>query len=355
MALPSHLNTFNQGGFAKVIENANNQDNGRNQKLLIFGAAIGFLYGLSVRLLIRFYPGYHESTTVMLMSFLVLLPLAMGFVAIFLAEIKQAQRLSTWVFLPWLPIAASTVACMLMFLEGLICVVMFIPLALGISTIGGVLGGLSARFFRSRRAKNLSLACVMVLPFFMAPVEKHFLYQWELREVENTIDIQAPPAVVWRNIERVPPIRRDELPPSWSQRIGFPDPVEATLSHEGVGGVRHATFAGGVLFLETVDAWEPERRLAFSIAAQTDQIPNTTLDEHVRIGGPYFDVLRGEYRLESFPNGMTRLHLSSRHRVSTDFNWYAHLWTDAVMADLQKRILYVVRQRCEREAISLRH
>ena len=92
-----------------------------------------------------------------------------------------------------------------------------------------------------------------------------------------------------------------------------------------------------------------ERRLGFTIAAQTDLIPPTTLDEHVRVGGPYFDVLRGEYRLEPLGSGTTRLHLSSRHRISTDFNWYAHLWTDAVMLDLQKRILFVIRQRCETE------
>ena len=101
------------------------------------------------------------------------------------------------------------------------------------------------------------------------------------------------------------------------------------------------------MFIETVDVWEPERRLAFSIQAQTGQIPPTTLDEHVRVGGPYFDVLRGEYRLEPLANGVIRLQLSSQHRVSTDFNWYAHLWTDAVMSDLQQRILHVIRQRCE--------
>jgi hypothetical protein len=44
---------------------------------------------------------------------------------------------------------------------------------------------------------------------------------------------------------------------------------------------------------------------------------------------------------------MGRLHLSSQHRLSTDFNWYAHLWTDAVISDLQKRILYVVQQRSQ--------
>src|SRR5205807_1245983 len=109
-----------------------------------------------------------------------------------------------------------------------------------------------------------------------------------------------------------------------------PRPVEATLSHEGVGGVRHATFEGGVLFIETVDAWEPQRRLSFSIHAQTDRIPRTTLDDHVTIGGPYFDILRGTYELQPLGNGRTRLVLSSRHRLSTDFNWYSELWTNAV-------------------------
>jgi hypothetical protein len=237
-----------------------------------------------------------------------------------------------------------------MLLEGFICVIMFAPLGMVLSSIGGLLGGWTGRHWRRARAATVS--CVALLPLLIAPWENRVLYQLELRNVENVIDIHAPAEVVWRNIKRVPPIRADELPSSWSHRIGFPDPVEATLSHEGLGGIRHATFAGGVLFIETIDVWEPERRLGFSIQAQTDLIPKTTLDEHVRIGGEYFDVLHGEYRLEALANGVTRLHLLSRHRVSTDFNWYAHLWTDAVMSDLQKRILFVVQQRSEGRQLS---
>jgi hypothetical protein len=87
--------------------------------------------------------------------------------------------------------------------------------------------------------------------------------------------------------------------------------------------------------------------MGFSIRAQADQIPPTTFDEHVTVGGEYFDVLHGEYMLEPLSNGRTRLHLTSQSRVSTDFNWYAHLWTDAVMSDLQRRILFVVKNRSE--------
>jgi hypothetical protein len=187
----------------------------------------------------------------------------------------------------------------------------------------------------------------MCLPLLLSSFEPRFLLHQDMRNVESVIDIAAPPAAVWQNIERVPRIRAAELPSSWSHTIGFPDPVEATLSREGVGGVRHASFEGVVLFIETIDVWEPERRLGFSIRAQTEQIPKTTLDEHVTVGGKFFDVLYGEYRLEPLPNGQTRLHLLSRHRVSTDFNWYAHLWADGVMSDLQRRILVVVKNRSE--------
>ena len=94
--------------------------------------------------------------------------------------------------------------------------------------------------------------------------------------------------------------------------------------------------------------FEPPSAWADLPDAHRPQIhPDRSGYEHVTVGGKFFDVLYGEYRLEPLSNGGTRLHLLSRHRVSTDFNWYAHLWTDAVMSDLQQRILLVVKNRSE--------
>jgi hypothetical protein len=103
-----------------------------------------------------------------------------------------------------------------------------------------------------------------------------------------------------------------------------------------------------VLFVETVDVWEPGRALAFSIHADPDTIPATTLDAHVTVGGPYFDVLRGRFDIEPVGPGRVRLHLSSQHRLSTGFNGYARLWTDFIMADVQAYILEIVKRRAER-------
>ena len=317
-----------------------------NWQHLAWGAIVGVVYGAVLRFLFARFPS-PSWIGIMTVGFILFTPLAMGFIPVFIVERRQAQPIWTWFLYPWIPVAGGLVGAGFLLWEGLICIFMFTPVALGAASIGGIAAGLIARLVRSRAVKNGTLACVVCLPLFVCSFEHHFLAQRDLRSVESVIDIQASPATVWSNIERVPAIRTEELPKSWSHAIGFPNPVEATLSKEAVGGVRHATFEGAVLFIETVDTWQPGHHLGFSIRAQTDQIPKTTLDEHVTVGGQFFDVLHGDYELEPLPNGATRLHLRSLHRVSTDLNWYAHLWTDAVMRDLQQRILKVVKNRCE--------
>src|SRR6185436_6278783 len=92
--------------------------------------------------------------------------------------------------------------------------------------------------------------------------------------------------------------------------------------------------------------------LAFTIRADTTNIPPTTLDQHVTNGGRYFDVLDGEYRLEELPAGGTRIHLTSHHRLSTTIDFYASLWSDGIMRGIQERILEVIRQRSESATVS---
>jgi hypothetical protein len=335
-------------GQPPVAPTTRSQRRPRNVRLLILGAAFGLLYGMILRAGTQWHmPGW---TPVMSVSFLLLVPFAVGFITVFVVERRQPQPVWIWLLLPWVPVLGGSLGAMLTLWEGFICVIMFAPIAMICGSLGGLVAGGLVRLPRTMATKNVCLAAVSILPLMSHPWLHDVLTRREVRTVENVRVIHASPAIVWRNIERVPRIAPAELPFSWAHRIGFPSPVEATLSYPGIGAVRHATFEGGVLFIENIDSWEPERRLAFSIHAQTDQIPATTLDEHVRIGGPFFDVLRGEYVIEPLPNGETRLHLSSQHRVSTDFNWYARFWTDGVMSDVQETILTVIQKRCQAQA-----
>ena len=311
--------------------------------LLIFGAVVGAIYAV----LIRLAAGTHlprRYLEVISIAFIFLGPFAVGFITVFIAERGGRRRWWVWCLLPWVPVTVGSLTTILLYLEGTICVVMFLPIGLALSTFGGITAAIVVRLTKTPAPQITTLACVAILPLIFAPIETQIQPTNATRRVATSIDIAASPETVWAHIERVPPIQESEFPHAWTTAIGFPKPDQATLSFEGVGGVRHATFKGGVLFVETIDQWEPNKKLAFAI--HPEQVPSRTLDEHVTVGGQYFDVLRGEYTIEPLANG-TRLHLSSQHRVSTTFNWYSQLWTDAAMRDIQRSILFVIKHRCE--------
>ncbi len=312
-------------------------------------AALYLILFRVISLLPPFYRDQKGGAILMSFSFLFLGPFVAGAITVAQATRKDPWPVSAWILAPWIPILANMLLALAIAWEGIICVVFIVPPAMISASLGGILAGALQRHWH-RAASRRTLYCFAVLPLFLAIAETQLNQPLQTRTVDTSLVIHAPLAVVWRNIERVPPIAPAELRHSWTNAIGFPRPVEATLSHEGVGGVRNASFERGLTFTETITDWQPNQRIVFTIQADTSAIPTTTLDEHVTVGGRFFDVLTGEYDLHTLPNGDTLLHLSSQERLSTDFNLYAALWSDAVMRDMQSNILHVIRTRCETEA-----
>ncbi len=284
----------------------------------------------------------------MSLSFLGLVPFVIGFLAVYWSN---SEKKGTWGHGTTAPLGPLFVLLSLAFLlgrEGVICIILALPVTLPFACLGGWCATFMLR--RELAGKNRSpllLTMVIFLPHIFAPLENQHTIPSTLRVVKTQIEINTNPRTAWQNIERVRAIQPDEQHFSLVHMIGFPRPVEATLSHPGVGGVRHATFAGGVLFIETITRWEPEKELVFAIKADPASIPPTTLDPHVTIGGQYFDVLEGRYWIEPVGEHRVILHLESTHRLSTRFNFYSRWWSDFIMRDIQNNILKIIRQRCE--------
>jgi hypothetical protein len=314
-----------------------------DRSLLAAAAGAGFLYGLVVRAFFGFNVG-KPIFQVMSLAFLFGVPFVVGFLVVAIAERRRPIPWTLWLVLPWLPALLSLGAALTLGWEGLICIFLWIPLFLFLSTLGGLVAGIWRRLQR-RRLGGRTIAAALLLPLAAAPLERLAPTPLEVRTVDTVIEIAADPGTVWREIVDVPLIRAEEHRRAWTHAIGFPRPIAASSVDRGVGAVRHATFERGVLFVETITVWEPERALAFAIRA--DPIPPGTLDEHVTVGGPYFDVLEGRYRIEPVGPGRVRLHLASRHRLSTHFNLYSGLWTDAILRETQAYILDVIRRRAE--------
>jgi len=301
----------------------------------LFGIFLGAGYGLVARLAVS-RTSFGGTFAVMTLGFLILVPFAMGYLTV---RPVPSPSYGFRILAPWIPCSLVVLVAWLVGAEGTICIVMALPLMLPSSSVGGI--------FAASGAGRVSGAfpVVALLPWLTMPLERGRPATKQFVTTTTSITIDAPPAAVWPLVVSVDSIRPREQHSALFSSIGFPKPVAATLDRPGIGGVRTATFEHGIVFRETIIAWEAERRIQFTIAP--DSIPATTLDPHVTIGGPYFDVLTGTYELNELSPGRTQLVLTSEHRVSTAFNPYAVWWADRIMRSIQTNILGVLRDRAE--------
>jgi|TARA_Y100001934_G_C12273977_1_gene736442 hypothetical protein len=316
-------------------------------KVALPAVAVGLMYGL----LCRFVYGTDllgkEVLDVMSATFICGVPISLGFLTMIVHREREGLGFWHYLTLPWMSGFLFLISTLILAWEGLICIFLWIPLVMCLSSLGGLLAMLALWAIKVRRNRMYCTSLVCALPFLLAPIENLKERASEIRSVRSQIVIHAPVDVVWKNIERVPAITEKEHRFSFVHLMGFPRPIEAKLIGEGIGAVRHATFEGDVLFLEHITEWQRNEKLSFTITANTENIPPDTFDEHVTIGGPYFDVLNGGYEIEILGENRILLHLSSQQRLSTNFNFYSHLWTEWLMKSIQDYILEIIKERCE--------
>lgn len=282
----------------------------------------------------------------MTLTFFLSIPYALGALTIYLSSLESIRTIRARITLPWLPIAGFFILTVAFSLEGIACWLMALPLFLSFSSLGGLTAGYF-RLRKSKRSNDLHLVTVLLLPIFIGPVEQMIGSIPGFYDAYTYVDISAPGEVIWSNVTRVKNIEKVEDRSVLTKFLLIPRPIKAELDYEGVGASRKAIFEGGLVFDETVLAYDHMDSMRFSIKANTFDIPSTTFDEHVLIGGNYFDVLEGTYRLEQTGQNQYRLHLESQFKLNTTFNFYASIWGRLIMKDIQQNILGVIKSRSE--------
>lgn len=304
----------------------------------MIGAGIGFAHGLVARF-VADNSLFAGAFAVMSLAFFLAVPYVLGVLTV--RRVESASR-TFRIFAPWLPMLLVVGVAVALGWEGMICVIMALPILLVMASAGGM------STWSEQVRRRSSLPVLLALPYLIAPIERQLPEPDHFGEIVTTVDIAAPPSVVWPLVASVDSIRPEEQRPALYLALGFPKPISATLSRPGVGGVRSARFEHGLTFTETVTEWVPERRLSFTIHANTEAVPPNALDAHVMVGGPHFDVTSGTYELHPIAGGRgTRLVLRSTHRLSTRINPYAGWWVTRVMASIQTHISEVHKARAE--------
>lgn len=305
----------------------------------------GAVAGLLLRLVFSGKPGSPYAT--MLGSFIYLGPILVGAVTVYMAE---RTRRRPWSYYLWAPFAANVffvLGTLLIMIEGLICAIVIVPVFSVLGCVGGLVMGVVCRLTNWPRP---TLYALWALPLLIGAVEARIPVPERVRAVERAVVIAAPPERIWREIHAAKDIQPWEVQRAWFFRIGVP------LPHEGVSreahGERVRTLSMGkqVHFEQVVTDWQDNAFVRWRHRYEPDSFPAQALDDHVKLGGQYFDITSTAYRLIPVAGG-TELRVRMDYRVSTSFNWYADPMAALFLENFEQVLLEFYRRRSEGAAI----
>lgn len=329
------------GAALRAYENA---WRGRN---LALAALAGAAYGLAMRIGfgLSWYKAADSASGVMLSSFVFGVPLLVGALSVFLMPAGLRTLLRS-TFVPVAPILLFVGATAVLLLEGSICIVMALPIFVLTAMLGGFVTGLLLLAVQPRPA---TFGAVLLLPLALGALERDVEPRDEYRQSRASVHIDAPPAAIWHLINNARDIRPEEMQQGLAWRIGVPLPREAVTVPDGERRVRKLRWDKGVHFDEPILVWEENRLIRWRYVFAPDSVPAGALDDHVAIGGRYFDLVDTAYRLTPEAGG-TRLDIEVNYRVSTSFNAYAGWWARLLVDDAAQTILGFYERRAEGKA-----
>lgn len=310
---------------------------------------IGALVGVLMRVVAEL-PGLNHVMSVMALPFIYGTPVAVGMVTVYLAERQRRRSWGYYLGASSLAAVLFVVGTLLIMVEGWICAVVIIPLFTVVAAIAGLVMGAVCRATHWPKPVVYGVGALPLafsLLSGLQPAADTFGVIAQSRQIEASTE------VVWQQLNNARDIRPHEVDSAWAYRIGVPLPVSGVTEETPQGRVRHSVWGKGVRFEEVIHTWEPGRHLGWSYRFAPDSFPPGALDDHVVIGGRYFDLLDTDYRLTPTAQGGTQLDMRIRYRVSTQFNFYADRVAQILLDDFSAVILNFYARRSERAAAPL--
>ena len=306
---------------------------------------IGGGYGFVMRLLFDggvWFQAF-KGPNVMSAAFALGTPFAVGAITVYLAQRAADRSWTFYLFAPWIAVSLFVAGTALALIEGSICIAMALPLFLVMGSVGGLLMGLICRM---TEASGRTLYSIAALPVVLAAAQTLHTPNDGFATIDRSVQIAAPTDRVWQLINFPTDIQPQELASGLAYRIGVPYPIEARTLEPRVGGMRKLTWQRGISFDEKITDWQDQRYIAWTYHFRPDSFPAGSMDDHVRIGGEYFDLKDTSYTLT--PNeGGTRLDVRVTFRATTDFNWYAIPVARFMIGDTAETILGFYKHRAE--------
>ena len=299
----------------------------------VIPALIGFGFAT---LSIRFFERYGWSL-------FVALPILVSFLSAFCTSFRRNITFLRAYGISVVSLLILGVTIILFALDGLVCLLMALPLALLLALIGSALGRLAGRACIHGIVSAVPILMLILFPCLVA-FEAKQPQSPPIRSVTTTVVVTAPIKRVWDVVIAFPRISE---PPRGIFRLGIAYPIEARIVGQGVGAIRYCTFSTGS-FVEPITNWEPPNLLAFDVTACPEPMNELSIYQHIQT--PH---LHG-YMLSR--NGQFHLFERDGHAVLEGTTWYTHslypqwYWgpiSDVIIHQIHERVLNHIRQVAE--------
>lgn len=276
-------------------------------------------------------------------EFILALPFIMGALAQYIISVNNANNLRVSFGFQGVWFLVTLMFSAFILKEGIICMIMAFPLIVFCQMIGAYIMLAFLDYCWKPSPKVYALSALPLLVLLSDPFSATHHYG----TTKNEIMIHAPVEHVFAAINNIQDIKQEELKASPVFWMGFPKPVSGMTVQEGEGLTRQIHWQRGIYFEETITHSEPPYLLAWQYKFTPQSFPKGSLDDHVEIGGQYFDLASTDYRLERISPTKTKLILSIDYRLSTEINWYSKLWADYVLNEFSDVVLHVYKTRLE--------
>ena len=230
-------------------------------------------------------------------------------------------------------------------IEGFICLVMALPLALVLALFGAFIGYV----LQSRPSFATSTLNVVSVVFLLIPglvlVEYGLGETPPLYKVTTSVVIKSDPQTVWTHV-----VTFSQLPPPTEAifKTGIAYPIRAEMHGRGAGAVRHCIFSTGP-FVEPITTWDEPRLLQFDVSEQPRAMEELSLYNDLRPPHleNYFLARKGQFELKSLPDGTTLLEGTTWYQNRFWPAPYWHLWSDAIIDSIHNRVLLHIKSLAE--------
>lgn len=226
--------------------------------------------------------------------------------------------------------------------EGIICLIMALPVGLFFTWLGHFIG---YQIIKSKIGNTTATIVILFLsvPSLMA-FEKLKHEKEEIRSVITSIEINASPEIVWKNVIEFPQLKE---PTEFIFKTGIAYPINATIMGQGVGAVRHCNFSTGS-FVEPITVWDEPLLLKFSVDKQPEPMKELSFyNIHPTHLNGFWVSKEGQFKLTQLPNRHTLLEGTTWYvnKIKPEFYWT--LWSDHIVHKIHQRVLEHIKTQSE--------